>query len=110
MANKINKTSSENAFTTYLWVAAGVPLLGVLFATDIFPGLLWLSVVLLLPLLGGLGALIIQNQKDLKSRKAAYGLNSALTLLLVIGIVGVLDLLTSRYPLKWDLTKNKIHT
>jgi ABC-type uncharacterized transport system involved in gliding motility auxiliary subunit len=93
-----------------LWILTGALLLGLLFARVIYPELVWLSIAIGLPLLGALGALVMQNQKALKSRGAAYGLNSVVTVALVIGIVGVLDFLTSRYPLKWDLTKNKVHT
>jgi len=106
-----NQNNNENnKLTTILWIASGILLLGLLFARAIYPELVWLSVVIGLPLLGVLATLVMQNQKALKSRTAAYGLNSVVTVLLVIGIVGVLDFITSRYPMKWDLTKNKVHT
>jgi ABC-type uncharacterized transport system involved in gliding motility auxiliary subunit len=108
MANQ-NKKSSVS-ISIILWSAAGVLLLGLLFARAVYPELLWLTIVIGVPLFGVLGGLVQQNHKALRSRTAAYGLNSVITILLVLGIVGVLDFLTSRYPLKWDLTKNKIHT
>jgi ABC-type uncharacterized transport system involved in gliding motility auxiliary subunit len=52
----------------------------------------------------------LDGEKNLKKRATLYGLNSFITVLLVLGILGVLNFLGSRYPLKWDLTKNKVHT
>ena len=103
-----NKTSSQA--TTYLWMATVVLSLALLFAGALFSEYVWLSVILVVLLLGSLGGLVQQNQKALKSRSAAYGLNSAVTVVLVLGIIGVVNFLSSRYPLKWDLTKNKSHT
>lgn len=110
---KLQKDQNEKQTekqTMILWISAGVLMMALLFARVIYPEMLWLSVVLVLPILGVLGTLVVQNQKALKSRTAAYGLNSVVTVVLVLGIVGVLNFITSRYPLKWDLTKNKIHT
>ena len=44
------------------------------------------------------------------SRALAHGTNSFVTVLLVLGLVGVANFLVSRYPQKLDLTKNKLHT
>lgn len=104
-----NKNLGEKV-VTLLWVGVAVFCLALLFARTIFPELVWLTVILVLPLLGMLGALTVQYQKALRSRTAAYGVNSIVTVILVIGIVGVLNFLVSRYPLKLDTTKNKIHT
>ena len=57
-----------------------------------------------------LASLIHFNRQALKSRTTAYSVNSVVTVVLVIAIVGVIDFLSSRYPYKIDLTKNKIHT
>lgn len=100
----------EKNLDLILWCASAVLALGLLFARAIYPEQLWLSAVLAVLLLGCLGILIQQNHKALRSRTAAYGLNSAVTILLVLGILGVLNFLASRYPFKLDLTKNKIHT
>jgi ABC-type uncharacterized transport system involved in gliding motility auxiliary subunit len=104
-----NKKSGFN-LTSLLWIAAGVLMIGLLFARAIYPEILALTVLVAVPLLVVLGILVKENQKALKSRTAAYGLNSAITVLLVLGIIGVLDFITSRYPYKIDLTKNKTHT
>src|SRR5262245_48564423 len=108
MESQNNKTGDK--VTPALWIGAGVLLLGLLFARAVFPELLWLTVVLGLPLIVVLWALITRNEKALKTRTAAYGLNSIVTILLVVGIVGVLNFFVSRYPMKLDLTKNKVHT
>lgn len=96
--------------TQILWILVGVFALGLLFSRAMYSEYIGLTIITGLPLLAVLGALVVQNQKALKSRTAAYGLNSVVTVLLVIGIVGVVDFLTLRYPLKLDLTKNKLHT
>src|SRR5690348_14480450 len=99
MAKKQVQKSGDH-LSTLLWIGTGVLLLALLFARAIYPELIWLTIIIVLPLLGCLGALIMQNQKALKSRTAAYGLNSVITVLLVLGIVGVINFLASRYPLK----------
>lgn len=108
--NKNTKLKSEETLNMALWGASGILFLALILARAIYPELVALTAVIVVLLVAALGGLIVQNQKALKSRKAAFGLNSLVTVLLVIGIVGVLDFLTSRYPVKWDLTKNKVHT
>jgi ABC-type uncharacterized transport system involved in gliding motility auxiliary subunit len=49
-------------------------------------------------------------RRNLKGRQAAYGLQSFVTVLLVVGILGVVNFLGTRYPKKFDLTKNRLHT
>ncbi len=107
---KNSAEKSNRKLTPLLWTVSGVLLIGLLFARTIYPEFIWLTVILILPLLGALGGLISQNQKAMRSRSAAYGLNSVVTVVLVVAIVGVLNFLASRYPLKWDLTAHKIHT
>ena len=102
---KQTKKSGDH-LTALLWVGSGILLLAFLFARAVYPELVWLTVVIVLTLIGTLGSLVAQNQKALKSRTAAYGLNSMVTVLLVVGIIGVLNFLASRYPFKLDLTKN----
>jgi ABC-type uncharacterized transport system involved in gliding motility auxiliary subunit len=102
------KTLAMN--TGILWAATGILLIGMLIARAVFPELLWLTAAVGIPLVVALGLLIRENKTALRSRSAAYGLNSAVTVVLVIGIIGVLNFLGSRYPLKADWTKNKLHT
>jgi ABC-type uncharacterized transport system involved in gliding motility auxiliary subunit len=108
MNNK--KQKSSETMTNILWVSAGVLFLALLFARVVFPEYLGFTILTGLPLIGALVALVVQNQKALKSRSAAFGLNSAVTVALVIAIVGVLNFLSARYPAKLDLTQNKKHT
>jgi len=108
MKNRDVKSQSKK--NVILWSGLGLLVLALLFARVIYPELLALSIVLGVLLLGALGALMVENQKALKTRTAAYGLNSLVTTVLVLGILGVLSFLSSRYAHKWDLTKNKIHT
>lgn len=108
MDNRYKETSNKT--NGMLWGATFVLSMGLLFARVIYPENLWLTVGLAVPLVGVLGALIQQNRKALQGRTAAYGLNSVVTAVLVIAILGVLNFLASRYPQKLDLTKNKMHT
>ncbi len=94
----------------WLWTGTGFLAICLLFCRLIYPELIWLTVILSILLLGTLSGLVIQNQKALKSRTAAYGLNSIVTVFLVIGIIGVINFLGSRYPMKHDFTQNKTHT
>lgn len=63
-------------------------------------GLLALSVV----------NVVWRSRKNLGSRQAAFGLNSGITILLVLGIVGVVNFLLQKHVWKWDLTKAKTNT
>jgi len=109
MAQSKKKLSSETLIMI-LWVGAGLLALALLFSRAVFPELALLSIVIGAGLVAILGYLIHFNRKALKSRTAAYGLNTAVTVLLVIALVGVLNFLVNRYPGKLDLTKNKAHT
>ncbi|MBL7715106.1 MAG: GldG family protein [Bdellovibrionales bacterium] len=93
-----------------LFSVLGFLLLGILFSNILLPELPWVSIALAVVVLGILGALLFENRQALKSRQAAFGLNSAITTLLVISIVGVVNFLGARYPFKWDTTRNKINT
>lgn len=106
----MSQQNQKKNLPAILWSVSGFLLLALLFARAIYPEYLWMSAVIALLLVVSLGALIQQNQKALKSRTVAYGVNSVVTVILVISIVGVLNFLASRYPQKWDLTKNKVHT
>ncbi|MEN9722105.1 MAG: hypothetical protein RJB38_91 [Pseudomonadota bacterium] len=49
-------------------------------------------------------------KKNLQSRAVAFGTHSAMTTVLVVSILGVLNFLGHRNPGKLDLTKDKLHT
>lgn len=100
----------NNLVGTLLWIAAALLALGLLFARSVYPELVWLTIALGIPLLAALGELIRRNRAALRSRQAAFGLNSAVTATLVIAIVGVLNFMSARYPFKADLTKNRANT
>ena len=50
------------------------------------------------------------SNKELNKRSFSFGANSIFITILTIGLVGVFNFLSSQYPQKLDLTKNKIHT
>lgn len=105
------KTARNNKLMVpLLWSVTGLLLLAMLFARAVFPELPWVTVAVAVPLVGALALLIRQNRVALRSRSAAYGLNSAITIVLVLGIIGVANFMSARYPMKLDLTQNKVHT
>lgn len=104
------KSNIQNNRGLILSVLACLLLLALLLARTIFPELIWVSVFFGVLLVADLAALIKENRRALTSRQAAYGLNSVVTILLVLGILGVLNFLAVRYPFKTDLTKNKVNT
>jgi ABC-type uncharacterized transport system involved in gliding motility auxiliary subunit len=107
MAKKLTTSSRKNAI---LWTSSIVLAIASLFARAVYPEYLWLTIVLLLLFATALTFLLVENKKALMGRTAAYGANSAITVLLVVAIVGVLNFVSSKYPHKFDLTKNKTHT
>ncbi|MGK5088850.1 GldG family protein, partial [Bdellovibrionota bacterium FG-2] len=108
----MQNNSKENNVkkTALLWVSTGVWALGLLVARTVYPELLWLTAIISILLVASLGGLIRLNRQALRGRTAAYGLNAAITVLLVLALIGVINFLGSRYPQKLDLTKNKVHT
>jgi ABC-type uncharacterized transport system involved in gliding motility auxiliary subunit len=111
MANQHDSSSQNNSKVMgMLWAAAFILAMGLLFARAVYPELVWLTAVVGVALIGVLGLLIQKNAQALKGRSAAFGLNSAVTVMLVLGIVGVVNFLGYRYPQKLDLTQNKSHT
>lgn len=104
------KQKQSDRISNLLWAGALVLLLALVFARAVYSELFPLTVILALALTLNLGALAVQYQKALRSRTTALGVNSAVTIVLILGIVGVINFLSSRYPKKWDLTKGQIHT
>ena len=96
--------------TLILWLISGALTMALIFARAVFPELLWATALIAILLVATLGYLVKTNHQSLRSRSAAYGINSIVTVVLVIGIICVLNFLASRYPAKADLTKNKLHT
>lgn len=106
---KLTQFAKENS-AVLLWISVIALFFGLLFARAAAAEMTWLTIVLSVLLLVALGGLVHQNRRALKTRSVAFGLNSLITVILVICILGVLNFLVSRYPSKLDLTKNKIHT
>ncbi|OFZ81779.1 MAG: hypothetical protein A2583_11120 [Bdellovibrionales bacterium RIFOXYD1_FULL_53_11] len=103
-------SNKPNTVSIILWAATGVLAVGMLFARAVFSEYLWLTILVGVLLVVSLGALVYHNRKSLRGRSAAFGLNTVMTTLLVVSIIGVLNFLVSRYPAKIDMTKNKVHT
>ena len=93
-----------------LTIGAIVLAIALLFAWSLLPEQTWLVAALLVLFIADIGVLLYQNQKALKTRAVAFGINSVVTAILVVAIVGVVNFLAYRYPAKLDLTKNKVHT
>src|SRR5689334_17298877 len=93
-----------------LWTATILFAVGLLSVRIVIPEILWASIACGVLLLASLGLLIQENHRALRTRQMAFGAQSVITVLLVLGIVGVLNFLVNQHPLKKDLTANKIHT
>src|SRR5271167_3713565 len=102
-----NKTGLKSAL---LWTATILFAVGLLAVRVIAPELLALTIVLAVLLIGALALLIVQNRHALKSRSMAFGTQSIVTVLLVLGIVGVLNFLGLQHQWQHDFTANKVHT
>jgi ABC-type uncharacterized transport system involved in gliding motility auxiliary subunit len=106
-----NTSKNKNSNTgLYLGLLTLFLMLALLFARAVFPEVMWATIVVLVLLLGDLVYLIVHNQAALRSRTAAFGLNSLITILLVLGLLGVTNFLVSKYPKKIDLTRGKLNT
>lgn len=104
----MNKNNSNTGL--YLGLLTVFLLILLLFARAVFPEVMWATLAVLVCLLGDFVLLIRHNQNALKSRSAAFGLNSLITVLLVLGLLSVTNFLASKYPKKLDLTRNKLNT
>jgi ABC-type uncharacterized transport system involved in gliding motility auxiliary subunit len=96
--------------TVALWTATLISGIGLVFARLVYPELLWATIALAVLFVACTGLLIKENQKALRTRTVAFGVNSIVTVLLVVAITAVLNFLVARYPQKLDLTKTKKHT
>ncbi len=101
---------SQNNNKAYLWIATVVFGLFLLFVRLAYAEYMWLLIAALVLFFSSFGSLIYLYRASFKGRSAAFGLNTIVSAVLVISIIGVLNFLANRYPQKLDLTKNKIHT
>ncbi len=93
-----------------LWVGLVLSFLGLLFSRVVYAEMAWLSIVFGALMIASCAGLLRRHKKALKGRSAAFGLQSAVTVLLVIAIVCVINFLGYRYPKQLDLTSNQVHT
>ena len=110
MNQKKKSIQSYSNLSLILWITTILLLFGLVVAITVYPEHSGLSIGVAVLLLTNLGSLFYFNRKAFTGKTAAYGLNSGVTTLLVLGIVGVMNFMAYRYPQKLDLTQNKIHT
>ena len=96
--------------TALAWSLVGFLALALLFNLAVYPELARISMFLTVLFVAALGYLTRLNSRSLRTRAGAYGLNSIVTVLLTLGLLGVVNFLALRYPYKLDLTKDKVHT
>lgn len=84
--------------------------LGSLVVRTAFPEPAWAFYALLAIFVGCLGGLVWTLRSSVSRRTAMFGLNSVMTAILVLGILGVVNFLGVKYPKKFDLTKAGINT
>jgi ABC-type uncharacterized transport system involved in gliding motility auxiliary subunit len=107
--NKNPSFWNKNASLILGLTAVGL-VIALILARLAFSEMVWLTAVLLVLLVADLAFWIRENQQTLRSRTTAYGINSLVSILLVLGLLGVVNFMASRYPHKVDLTRNKINT
>jgi ABC-type uncharacterized transport system involved in gliding motility auxiliary subunit len=93
-----------------LGLGAAVLVIALILARLAFAEMLWLTTLLVVLLAADLALWIRHNQQVLRSRTTAYGINSVVTIVLVLGLLGVVNFLASKHPQKADLTRNKVNT
>lgn len=84
--------------------------LGAIVVRTAYPEPAWAFYVVLAIFLACLGALVWSVRASVSRRTAMYGLHSAMTTVLVLAILGVVNFLAVKYPKKLDLTKSGINT
>lgn len=97
--------------TAPLFLAASIILfLGSWFVKAMIAEPIWVSLSVLGLSFVMFAIFAYQSRKALSSRAGAFGIQSFVSALIIILIVGLLNFVAGRYPKKFDLTKNKIHT
>lgn len=77
---------------------------------SIFSDIQWAAYGSLALLILSIGNLIWRTRKSINARSAAFGLNSGITILLVLALVGVVNFLLQKHVWKWDLSRAKLNT
>lgn len=106
----LSSTSRSNTTLLLLWACVALFSFALLFVIAVYPELTWLLGLLAVLLAADLGAIAYFHRKALQSRSGQFGIQSSVTVVLVITIVGVINFFASKHPGKIDVTKNKIHT
>jgi ABC-type uncharacterized transport system involved in gliding motility auxiliary subunit len=84
--------------------------LGAIVVRTAYPERAWIFYVVLAIFLVSLGLLVWSLRKAVSKRTAMFGLQSAMTVILVLAILGVVNFLGVKYPKKFDLTKGGLNT
>lgn len=106
----MKKTAITAIKDTWLWVGLVVGLIALIVTWTLLPEMPWISGAIGLLLVGDLVLLIKSHLAAFRTRSAAFGLQSVVTAVLVVGLVSVLNFLASKNTFKWDVTADKIHT
>ncbi len=96
--------------TPLAWTLVLIAALITLSSRIVFPEFGRLTGLFFVLFLGSLAYLVVESRKGMQGRAVSYGVNSIVTVLLVLGLVGVVNFMGARYPKKLDLTKDKLHT
>lgn len=98
---------------TILGFAGAATFLALVFVAWVYPEVKTASYVFGGLLVGILVALAVLNQRELKSavhtRSLRYSANAAMTLALVLSIVGVVNFLNAKHFYRKDLTRDQLH-
>lgn len=95
---------------TLLWVALGLLFVALLVVRIEFADQNWPWIAILVAMVANVVVLLRENASSLRRRTTAFGIQSIVTMLLVLGILGVLNYFGSEITHKFDLTKDKVHT
>ena len=105
---KFNNTPENRSIAYFIGVL--ILLFGLAVTWSFFPELQWLNFLLMGLVAVGLAAVAFENRKSLKTRTAAFGIPSLISVVLVFLLLGVLNFIMFRYPKDFDLTEGKVHT
>ena len=106
----MNSAAPKKIPSLILWILLGVLLLTCAIVRILMPDVLWLNILVGVSTLAVGGVLVYENKAIFAERSTQFLINSIVTAILVIGIVGVLNFIAFKYPERIDLTKNKLHT
>jgi len=96
--------------TRNLWIATVILALAALASIIIFPENKWAVYGTSILFIASFGFVAMQARSHVSKRTAAFGLNSGITVLLVIALVGVVNFLAEKHVKKFDLTRGKSNT